>query len=70
MDEKLLKGLGISAAVIGVVFLVGISFVAYKNFYDLQRTKLEILRLQKELGLPMDNDLIGNSIEKIFNKKK
>lgn len=66
MDTKILTGLGISAAVLGLAAIAGLGFVAYKNFYELQKTKLEILKLQKDLGLPQDNDLVKGYLKKII----
>ncbi len=63
MDTKVLQGIGISAAVIGVAAIVGVAFLAYKNFYELQLTILNILKAQKDLGLPLDNDLV----KKVFS---
>lgn len=64
--KSLLNKIGISTAVIGGLIVVGVVMLAYKNFYELQRTKLEILRLQKELGMPQDNNLVKGYVKKII----
>lgn len=56
--KSLLTKIGISTTIIGVAVLVGAGFIIYKNYYELQRTKLDILRLKRDLGLPLDNHLV------------
>ena len=56
--ESLLKGIGVSATIIGVGMILGVSFLAYKNYYELKKIKLDILKSQKELGLPLDKGII------------
>ena len=63
MSENSLKAIGISSVVIGVLILAGMAGLAYKNFYDLELTKLRILQAQKDLGLPMDNSLVKKYVD-------
>lgn len=69
MSEKALKALGISSVVVGGLILVGMIGLAYKNFYDMQLTKLNILKAQKDLGLPLDNHLIKGYVKKIISSE-
>jgi len=70
MSENALKALGISSVVIGGLILIGMAGLAYKNFYDVQLTKLNILKAQKDLGLPMDDHLIKKYVLEKINGKK
>jgi len=53
--KSLMKVVGISATVVGGLVIVGVVFVAYKNYFDLKKTKLEILKLKRQLGLSSDD---------------
>jgi len=53
--KSLMKVIGISATVVGGLVIVGVVFVAYKNYFDLKKTKLEILKLKRQLGLSSDD---------------
>ncbi len=64
--EDSLKAIGISSVVIGGLVLIGIISLAYKNFYDLQLTKLNILKAQRDLEMPLNNELIKAQIKKII----
>ena len=65
MSEKALKAIGISSVVIGGLILIGMVGLAYKNFYDLQLTKLNILKAQRDLDMEMDNKLVKKYINNI-----
>lgn len=54
MGEKELKGLGISARIISAGVIVWLSMQAYRNYVELQRTRLQIKILRKQLGMPAD----------------
>ncbi len=54
MDEKgvskIVKAVGISSAAVGVIFLAGLGFLAYRNYFEVVKLKLQIESLKKGLA--------------------
>jgi len=46
-----LAALGIGAGIVSLLFLAGMGFFAYKNWVEMQKLKLEVVKLKKELGV-------------------
>lgn len=53
MDEQsiksALKAVGISSAIITVVVVGGVAVMAYRNYFEIKLTKLQIAELEKAL---------------------
>ena len=52
LDNKLLRILGISAKIATGIILLGVGFAAYRNFVELERTRLQIKLLKRKLAEP------------------
>jgi hypothetical protein len=49
--KSLVKILGISASVLSGVIVVGFGFYLYRNFIELEKSKLQIKVLKRDLGI-------------------
>jgi hypothetical protein len=49
IDNKALKVFGISAKIAAGLIIGGVIFAAYRHYFELRRTKLQIEVLKKEL---------------------
>lgn len=52
LTDQTLESVGLSAKIIGIATIAVIGILVYKFYFDLKKTKLDILKLQGELKLP------------------
>jgi hypothetical protein len=50
MDQKTLQALGFSAGIVTAVIIASAAFLAYKNYFEVVKLKLEISELRKEVA--------------------
>ncbi len=49
--KSVVKVIGISSGVLAGISLLALTFIAYRNYFEVKKLKLEIKELEKELGM-------------------
>ena len=49
MDPKLLRTIGISSGVFLLISLIAVGTTIYRNYYEIERTKLQIVQLKRDI---------------------
>jgi hypothetical protein len=50
IDNKTLRVLGVSAKIATGVIVAGVLFAAYRNYFEMRKTRLQIKFLKKQLA--------------------